>query len=153
VACTRSGTERIVTLSWICRPSPVGRRSRNGARSLTSTRVTLSQIASWISFVYSKKEARPGLRFHYSGALPVTLVTLLVPFRGETCPPVEASLIEERGDVVVVEVKGAWGRDFVFGGLKSAPVTVSGQRLQARAGILRTSPGREPQTILVAERD
>jgi hypothetical protein len=88
--------------------------------------------------------ARPGLRFHQDGELPMTFVTLLLPYRGKTPPAYSASIVPmgtdpgvpAGGDVVAVQVKYGAVTDVLF--TAPEPDMVRGVNTRARAGLIRT---------------
>jgi len=99
-----------------------------------------------------KTVARPGVRFHREGDLPMTFVTLLLPYKGATPPAYDASIvapgtdqnIPAGKDVVAVRVKYGQASDTLFSAPN--PVSLQGEQKPARAGLIRTTGEGRNQT-------
>ncbi len=94
---------------------------------------------SWVSYKYGTREPRPMVRYHHEGSLPVTFVTLLVPYPGAQAPDLTASEIEMGGDegFIGIEVNGAGFTDVVFIGDRPGNPGLEEFDAPALAGIVR----------------
>jgi len=95
--------------------------------------------------------ARPGVRFHREGDLPMTFVTLLLPYSGITPPSYTASVlpagsdkdVPSGNDTVAVQVKYGSTEDVLYA--STDPVSVPSGDKPARAGLIRTIDGARKQ--------
>jgi len=116
--------------------------------------VTLEEVASEVSFVYTQKEPRPAVRFRQQGELPMTFVTLLVPCQGDSQPDLAATVVGQAAadGTVLVEVKGAGFREVVFAADQPTEVDVPEVKGTARAGLVRyDAQGKPTQVVVVGE--
>jgi heparan-sulfate lyase len=116
--------------------------------------VQLEQVDSWVSFAYGKKEPRPAVRFRQVGELPLTFVTLLVPFAGATPPDLGAMETELPGGsgAVGISVAGEGFEDLLFAADAPVDVNLGGENLHGRAGLVRlTRAGQIVRRAVAAE--
>ncbi len=110
-------------------------------QSLVTDRVSLAPVESFVSFVYTRQEPRPAVRFRQTGALPMTFVTLLVPYAKATAPELTARLLPgANAEQVVAEVSGPGFRDVLFARREPGETGLAGVAV-ARAGLVRTAVG------------
>ena len=116
--------------------------------------LTMSEIASWVSYVYTKKEPRPAVRLRWDGALPATFVTLLVPYAGRGPPPLDYRelTVAGAGEPVAVEVSGSGFRDAVFVCNRPGRTTGEGLDVDGLAGMFRhTADGKPVASVSVSQ--
>jgi len=120
-------------------------------RALRTEGISMQQVDSWVSFVYTQKEPRPAVRYRHEGELPATFVTLLLPYPGDQTPQVAAREVpmEDAPGFVAVEVTGPWGRDLLWAGEAAAAVDCGGVKAQCRAGMVRTGTDDQPAVTTV----
>ena len=113
---------------------------RDGARG---DGATLSEQPGWVSWAYTQREARPVLRVRRQGALPVSYLTVLLPYpAGAQAPTVQArelTLAQPSPDAAVVELPFADHTDYLLmaDGAREFNVAEVGLRATCRAGLLR----------------
>ena len=86
-------------------------------------------------------EARPTIRFRYDGALPVTFVTLLLPYQGTAPPSYNASIVPAAGATMNVQIKYGETTDLLFAA--PDPIPVAGEATPKRAGLIRSTAQRQ----------
>ena len=114
---------------------------------------TMSEVPSWVSYVYTKKEPRPAIRLRRAGPLPATLVTVLVPYPGSVAPDVDVREMSVQGEgaPVAVEVSGSGFRDVVFVCDRPGRTTGEGLDVNGLAGMFgRAVDGRPVVSVIVA---
>lgn len=121
-------------------------------RGLATPGLLAEQAESSVSFRYSRKQARPAVRFRRTGSLPMLFVTLIVPFRGAGPPDLKAELVRLGGSAVGARVVGTTQNDIIFAALEPSEITLDGRPATARAGLWRrrTTDGAA-RTVTCAE--
>lgn len=117
-------------------------------RALRTDGVAMEEIPSEVSFLYTKKEPRPAIRYRRQGALPATFITLLLPFAGDA-PPVLSAEEWQAGDsrVTGIRIAGEGFSDTLFAA--PAPAAVPGLKIaKARAGLVRQMDGRTERALI-----
>ena len=121
-------------------------------QAVGGTDVALEEVASWVSFVYTQKQPRPAVRYRQAGALPLTFVTLILPYEGVVPPELSVTeMASDRGaGAIAVRVKGTGFQDLLFAQETRAEIVLPGLTATARAGLVRThSDGKEVRKVLV----
>ncbi len=78
--------------------------------------VSAEKLDGWVSWVYTKREPRPVLRIRREGELPVSYLTLLMPFADQPAAisARELPLVEASPTSAAVEVRFADHTDYLF---------------------------------------
>ncbi len=115
----------------------------------------IAALEGWVSYVYTKREARPVLRVRRRGPLPASYVTLLVPF-GDQPAPVQArelTLAEPSPSATAIELAFEDHTDYLLMADERRSFEVAEVKLSAtcRAGMLRVNAEGEPVACALVE--
>ena len=116
-------------------------------RAVSSKGVTMEAVESEVSFVYTEKEPRPAVRYRQERELPVSFVTLLVPYPGDEMPKIVASEMALEG-AIGVRVEGDGFSDVVFATDQPVAVSELGVTTVARAGLIRKMKGKTDVQVI-----
>jgi heparan-sulfate lyase len=117
-------------------------------RGLATDGLVMDAIASEVSFVYTKKEPRSAIRFRQKGSLPVTFVTLLVPYSGNE-PPTVSFDAYPLDHAIGVRVVGDGFSDVVFATEDPVGIDELGIDRAVRAGLVREKKSGEFERSLI----
>jgi hypothetical protein len=116
-------------------------------RAVFAEGVAMEAVDSEVSFVYTEKEPRSAVRYRQKRELPVSFVTLLVPYPGAVVPKIVASEMALEG-AIGVRVEGDGFLDVIFA--TDEPVVVSELDIKkgVRAGLIRTHNGKTETQVI-----
>ncbi|MBT3606312.1 MAG: hypothetical protein HOE48_02335 [Candidatus Latescibacteria bacterium] len=117
-------------------------------RALPTDGLVMASVASEVSFVYTQKEPRPAIRFRQKNTLPITFVTLLVPYVGTELPEVSFNAYP-LDNALGVRVVGDGFSDVVFVTEHPVDIAALGIDRVVRAGLIRENGSGESERSLI----
>ncbi|MDA0709546.1 MAG: alginate lyase family protein [bacterium] len=117
-------------------------------RTWGSDGMVMESVPSEVSFIYTQKEPRPAIRYRQKGTLPLTFVTLLMPYPGKepptlTCEPYALQ------NARALRVSGEGFSDIIFANEVPAAIPDLGIDRPVRAGVVRRNATHELARSLI----